>query len=779
MTGSDQARMAADSQKSYAVSISLPDEQVFRNLKNAKHFAIDIGGSLAKLAYSSTLQRRTSLVSDESSEDGPGCIYQVSEEDEITNRLHFVKFETRLIETCLDFIQRQLKGSPMKDKVIKATGGGAHKYRDLINSKLGVQIDKEDEMQCLIQGCNFLLQNIPDEAFSYHRHEKPEYKFQGVNHNVFPYLLVNIGSGVSLIKVDSETKFERIGGTSNGGGTFWGLGSLLTKAKTFDELLELAENGDHREVDMLVKDIYGGEYESIGLTGDIIASSFGKATQPHKDQESPFKEEDIARSLLLSISNDIGQIACLHARMHKLTKIYFGGYFIRGHPLTMRTITFAINFWSKEEIQPLFLRHEGYLGAIGAFLRGAEENESGSQWGENYARSSGLSSTQQSTNRDCKRTRSTTFDMLELDKVNARSHCPVLLNPDTYNPDMVDLTKDSDAREYWLDCFSHTVDKTKGLAIKSQANSLDVEERANKFKDSYLERLNGLKENPCAYGSLTVRFLLDTSSHLLRDFLFTDPYSQQKQTENELALRNLPSRLQFLDSMADTDRPLNLARGVLAGNVFDWGAKEVVKMIESGQEFGFNQALDKVEARPWLCDYFDSWSERLNRSPPHRCAAVFCDNSGADIILGLFPFVRDLLIRGTKVILCANSRPTLNDVTYNELNILVKRVSEICPVIDKAVKEHRLIPMESGQESPCLDLRLIDQSLVKAMEREQTDLIVIEGMGRAVHTNFDAKFSCESLKVAILKNKWLANRFGGEMFSVIFKYETPSTEDNS
>ncbi|XP_033759357.1 4'-phosphopantetheine phosphatase-like isoform X1 [Pecten maximus] len=770
-----------DNQRSYAVSISLPDEQVFRNLKNAKHFAIDIGGSLAKLAYSSTLQRRTSLVSEEFSEqEGAGCIYQVSEEDEFTNRLHFVKFETRLIETCLDFIQRHLKGSPLKDKVIKATGGGAHKYRHLINSKLGVQIDKEDEMQCLIQGCNFLLQNIPDEAFSYHRHEKPEYKFQGVNHNVFPYLLVNIGSGVSLIKVDSETNFERIGGTSNGGGTFWGLGSLLTKAKTFDELLELAEKGDHREVDMLVKDIYGGEYSSIGLTGDVIASSFGKATQPLKDQESCFREEDIARSLLLSISNDIGQIACLHARMHGLTKIYFGGYFIRGHPLTMRTITFAINFWSKDEIQPLFLRHEGYLGAIGAFLRGAEENdESGSQsytWGENYARSSGLSSSQQSSN-NWKRTRSSTFDMLELDKVNARDHCPVLLDPDTYNPDTVDLTKDPDAREYWLDCFSHTVDKTKGLAIRSQANSPDVKERANKFKDSYLDRLNGLKENPCAYGSLTVRFLLDTSSHLLRDFLFTDPYSQQKQTENEHALRSLSSRLKFLDSMSDTDRPLNLARGLLAGNVFDWGAKEVVKMMESGQEFGFSEALDKVEERPWLCDYFDAWRERLNRAP-HRCAVVFCDNSGADIILGLFPFVRDLLIRGTKVILCANSRPTLNDVTYNELTILVKRVSEICPIIDKAVKEHQLMPMESGQESPCLDLRLVDQSLVKAMEREKADLIVIEGMGRAIHTNFDAKFSCESLKVAILKNKWLANRLGGEMFSVIYKYENPVSEDN-
>lgn len=46
-------------------------------------------------------------------------------------------------------------------------------------------------------------------------------------------------------------------------------------------------------------------------------------------------------------------------------------------------------------------------------------------------------------------------------------------------------------------------------------------------------------------------------------------------------------------------------------------------------------------------------------------------------------------------------------------------------------------------------------------------------MGRAVHTNFNAAFSCEALKVAVIKNRWLANRLGGEMFSVMFKYEGP------
>jgi len=66
------------------------------------------------------------------------------------------------------------------------------------------RIDKEDELQCLIKGCNFLLKNIPDEAFIYQRHGCPEYRFQITDTDaVFPYLLVNIGSGVSLIKVSS------------------------------------------------------------------------------------------------------------------------------------------------------------------------------------------------------------------------------------------------------------------------------------------------------------------------------------------------------------------------------------------------------------------------------------------------------------------------------------------------------------------------------------------------------------------------------------------------
>lgn len=248
--------------------------------------------------------------------------------------------------------------------------------------------------------------------------------------NVYPYLLVNIGSGVSFLKVSGPRKYERVGGTSLGGGTLWGLLSLLTGARTFDEMLELASNGDNSKVDMLVGDIYGTDYGKIGLKSTTIASSFGKVfrmkrqaeseaedsgglghghhehehehehthhhegpcsehegscsehhEQPHVNGDGtnghsrrPFSNADISRSLLYAISNNIGQIAYLQSQIHGLSHIYFGGSFIRGHPQTMNTLSYAIKFWSKGEKQAYFLRHEGYLGAVGAFLKRQPHN---------------------------------------------------------------------------------------------------------------------------------------------------------------------------------------------------------------------------------------------------------------------------------------------------------------------------------------------------------------------------------------------------------------------
>lgn len=216
--------------------------------------------------------------------------------------------------------------------------------------------------------------------------------FVSPRENIYPYLLVNIGSGVSILKVDGPRSYQRVGGTSLGGGTLWGLLSLLTGASNFDEMLEQAGHGDNANVDMLVGDIYGTDYGKIGLKSTTIASSFGKvfrkkslaeaAAAAQKDQPNHeagplqlgFTESDISRSLLYAVSNNIGQIAYLQSQIHNVSDIYFGGSFIRGHRQTMNTLSYGLKFWSKGEKQAYFLRHEGYLGAVGAFLKRQPKN---------------------------------------------------------------------------------------------------------------------------------------------------------------------------------------------------------------------------------------------------------------------------------------------------------------------------------------------------------------------------------------------------------------------
>jgi type II pantothenate kinase len=253
--------------------------------------------------------------------------------------------------------------------------------------------------------------------------------FAAPSDDIYPYMLVNIGSGVSMLKVSGPHKYERVGGTSLGGGTLWGLLSLLTGARSFDEMLELASRGDNSRVDMLVGDIYGTDYAKIGLKSTAIASSFGKVfrmkhlaeTEAEDGVHSPtattdgdgaadpsssatkstpdgpanmyrgaaynthFSAADISRSLLYAISNNIGQIAYLQSQIHNLDSIYFGGSFIQGHPQTMNTLSYAIKFWSKGTKQAYFLRHEGYLGAVGAFLKRQPRN-----WGRRGSFEGGL-----------------------------------------------------------------------------------------------------------------------------------------------------------------------------------------------------------------------------------------------------------------------------------------------------------------------------------------------------------------------------------------------------
>ncbi|KAF9469701.1 type II pantothenate kinase [Collybia nuda] len=329
--------------------------------------------------------------------------------------LNFERFETDNIDECVEFIQALIERSAQANQVpieemrkgvkIMATGGGAHKFYELFSDTLQVEVRREDEMECLIEGLKFITL-IPDEVYYFSDElihsvsnpspptassskskleptlERPSpdppkfgVTFESNPTPQFPCLLVNIGSGVSIIKVDEDGKFERVSGTSLGGGTLWGLLSLLTPATTFDEMLAFSEKGDNANVDMLVGDIYGQDYSRLGLKSTMIASSFGKVFRKGGGKGN-FSPEDISRSLLYAVSNNIGQIAYMNAEKYSLDRIYFGGCFIRGHAATITTLSYAIRFWSKGTKRAVFLRHEGFLGSIGAWIKNIDPEES-------------------------------------------------------------------------------------------------------------------------------------------------------------------------------------------------------------------------------------------------------------------------------------------------------------------------------------------------------------------------------------------------------------------
>ncbi len=74
-------------------------------------------------------------------------------------------------------------------------------------------------------------------------------------------------------------------------------------------MLALSEKGNNETVDMLVGDIYGSDYSKLGLKSTMIASTFGKVFKKQGGKKGTFTAEDIAKSLLYAISNNIGQIA--------------------------------------------------------------------------------------------------------------------------------------------------------------------------------------------------------------------------------------------------------------------------------------------------------------------------------------------------------------------------------------------------------------------------------------------------------------------------------------
>lgn len=111
---------------------------------------------------------------------------------------------------------------------------------------------------------------------------------------------------------------------------------------------------------------------------------------------------------------------------------------------------------------------------------------------------------------------------------------------------------------------------------------------------------------------LSIRTLLEVNEDLLREHGFQDFWALQKHKESSIALTNFTDRITYLDTIEDFKlKWYHLAKGILAGNVFDWGSSAVTNILESKSDFSFKHALDTIEERPWFRDDLDQWTQRI------------------------------------------------------------------------------------------------------------------------------------------------------------------------
>ena len=84
----------------------------------------------------------------------------------------------------------------------------------------------------------------------------------------------------------------------------------------------------------------------------------------------------------------------------------------------------------------------------------------------------------------------------------------------------------------------------------------------------------------------------------------------------------------------------------------------------------------------------------------HRKVVFFIDDAGSDFILGAISMIRWLARRGSRVVIAANERPTLNDMTLHDVNAWWPKIIEAEPSLTKLPIDR----VSTGTGEPLIDL---------------------------------------------------------------------------
>jgi len=348
-----------------------------------------------------------------------------------------------------------------------------------------------------------------------------------------------------------------------------------------------------------------------------------------------------------------------------------------------------------------------------------------------------------------------------------------LADPEHYVVSTWNLADDPDTLRYWLELFASFPDRFKHLLEQDDSVTPDFEHRWNAFCEQYRAGMRHIEHEARRNRHLQTIQLCRFRQRMLKTFGFPDPYRAVKARENDTAVRLYPRVVERIDRTPRAERWMLLLRALLAGNMFDLGSPETIDMYHAGQ-LDFFENCHQVPPRPWFVDHADALITRLTTGSAWRRVLFFVDNAGADVTLGAVPWAREMARAGTRVTLAANSQPALNDITADELNPLLERLAHTDPCLRKLLDEDMLDSVDSGGDTPLLDLSQVSDAC-NAVAAE-SDLIILEGMGRGVESNWTAAFTCDVWRIALIKDRTVARWLGAELFDAVCRLEAGCTQ---
>lgn len=360
------------------------------------------------------------------------------------------------------------------------------------------------------------------------------------------------------------------------------------------------------------------------------------------------------------------------------------------------------------------------------------------------------------------------MDRIETGRPAAVAPFVKLADPNEYVACNWNLTEDHVGRAHWVAFFKRHISTILSLGVEAATarggDEASARHRADACQAEFFGVFDAYAADPVSHGRVTILTLDEWRDGLLRKYGFVDAFVDLKHRENEKMLPLLPAVCQRIDALPTAAEQLRaVIEGVFAGNIFDMGAEATVKRF-LGQSVDFATVRNELPDRPWCIDDYDVLARRVLEGPAHHKCVFFIDNAGSDFLLGALPMMRWLAMRGTRIVLAANERPTLNDMTIHDIETWWPRIVATEPSLAELPIER----VSTGTGEPLIDLSAVSHELNAASA--DADLVVLEGMGRGLESNLDADFNCDAINIAMIKDPAVAGRVGGKLYDVVVRY---------